>query len=244
MENENMVEDSIYYTTAYEIRIVKTLCAFIAANVIILLSFTLNRLQAAGLGLVHGYIMGMIMSYLVFGITCKKQDRRPILALGCGMLGFLAALDWRFETALVLICAVAITAVSLWCLHRDRGKADGDYAAFLEDDFDPTWFDTVIEGIGEYPVWFPPDIGSRKRNHLLGRIVAVDMGLHHKYRGMAVAKIEAESGVYLCPLSSLAPHLSMKCRGSLEIVSRTREPSCTVTLYWHEYGGCTVVSGG
>jgi hypothetical protein len=183
MKNENMDENPMYYTTAYEIRIVKTLCAFIAANVIILLSFTLNRLQAAGLGLVHGYIMGMIMSYLVFGITCKKGDRRLILALGCSMLGFLAALNWRFETALVLICAVAVTAVSLWCLHRDRGKADGDYAAFLEDDYDPTWFDTVVGGIGEYLVLFPPDIGSRKRDRLLGRIVEVGMGLHHKYRG-------------------------------------------------------------
>jgi NhaP-type Na+/H+ and K+/H+ antiporter len=125
MENENMGEDPMSYTTAYEIRIVKTLCAFIAANVIILLSFTLNRLQAAGLGLVHGYIMGMIMSYLVFGITCKKRDRRIVLALGCGMLGFLAALDWRFETALALFCSLLIGAATFWCLYRDKGKADG-----------------------------------------------------------------------------------------------------------------------
>ncbi|MDR1429301.1 MAG: hypothetical protein LBI85_03345 [Spirochaetaceae bacterium] len=242
MENENMDEDPVYYTTAYEIQIVKTLCVFIAANVIILLSFTLNRLQAAGLGLVHGYIMGMIMSYLVFGITCKKGDRRIVLVLGCGMLGFLAALDWRFETTLVLLCAVAITAVSLWCLRRDRGKADGDYAAFLEDDFDSAWFDAVVEDIGEYPVLFPLDIGNRKRDRLLGRIVEVGMGLHHKYRGIAVAKIKAPSGFYLCPLSSLVPRPSMKCRGSLEIASRTGELSCTVTLYWHEYGSYTVVS--
>jgi hypothetical protein len=244
MENENIDEDPMYYTTAYEIRIVKTLCAFIAANMILLLSFTLNCFQAAGLGLVHGYIMGMIMSYLGFGITCKKRDRRPILALGCGILGFLAVLDWRFETALVLICAVAIMVVSLWCLYRDRGKADGDYAAFLEDDYDPAWFDTVIERIGEYPVLFPLDIGSCKRDRLSGRIVEVGMGLHHKYRGVPVAKIKAESGVYLCPLSSLVPRPSMKCRGSLEIASRTGEPSCTVTLYWHEYGGYTVISRG
>jgi hypothetical protein len=243
-ENKHIVEDSVYYTTAYEIRIVKTLCTLIAANVIILLSFTLNRLQAAGLGLIHGYIMGMIMSYLVFGITSKKRDRRIILAPGCGMLGFLAALDWRFETVLVLICAVAVIAISLWCLHRGRGKANGDYAAFLEDDYDPAWFDVVIEGISEYLIWFPPDIGSRKRDRLSGRIMAVGMGLHHKYRGMAVAKIKAASGFYLCPLSSLGPRPYMKCRGSLEIASRNGEPSCTVTLYWHEYGGYTVVSGG
>jgi hypothetical protein len=68
------------------------------------------------------------------------------------MPGFLAALDWRFETAFILIRAVAITAASLWCLHRDRGKSDGDYAAFLEGDFDPAWFDTVIENIENYPV--------------------------------------------------------------------------------------------
>ncbi|MDR0451209.1 MAG: hypothetical protein LBH26_08075 [Treponema sp.] len=99
---EIMTEAPVYYTTAYEIRIVKTLCAFIAANGIIFLSFTLNRFQAAGLGVIHGYIMGMILSYLVFGITCKKRNRRIIIALGCGMLGFLAVLDWKFETALIL----------------------------------------------------------------------------------------------------------------------------------------------
>jgi hypothetical protein len=59
---------------------------------------------------------------------------------------------------------------------------------------------------------------------------------------MAVAKIEASSGFYLCPLSSLVPNPSMKCRGSVEIASRTGGKPCTVTLYWHEYGGYTVVS--
>jgi multisubunit Na+/H+ antiporter MnhB subunit len=241
----SMTEDPVYYTTAYEIRIVKTLCAFIAANGIILLSFTLNRLQAAGLGVVHGYIMGMILSYLVFGITCKKRNRRVIIALGCGMLGFLAALEWRFETGLVLLCSLLTVAAALWCLRRDKGKADGDYAAFLEDDFDHTWFDVVIADIGHYPVWFPRDIGSGKRDRLSGRIVEVGMGLHHKYRGMEVAKIEASSGFYLClcPLASLIPDPSMKCRGSVEIASCTGENPCTVTLYWHEYGGYTVVSG-
>jgi hypothetical protein len=236
-----MTENPVYYTTAYEIRIVKTLCAFIAANGIILLSFTLNRLQAAGLGMVHGYIMGMILSYLVFGITCKKRDRRIVIALGCGMLGLLASLDWRFETGLVLFCSLLIITATLWCLYRDKGKVDGDYAAFLEDDFDREWFDNVIEGISDYSVWFPRDIGSGKRDRLSGRIVEVGMGLRHKYRGIAVAKIKAPSGFYLCPLSSMVPNPSMKCRGSAEIATRTGEPSCTVALYWHEYGGYVTV---
>jgi hypothetical protein len=124
-----------------------------------------------------------------------------------------------------------------------EGKADGDYAAFLEDDFDNTWFDVVIEDIGHYPVWFPRDIGNGKRDRLSGRIVEVGMGLCHKYRGVAVAKIKASSGMYLCPLSSLVPNPFMKCRGSVEITSRTGKNSCAVTLYWHEYGGYTVVSG-
>jgi hypothetical protein len=72
----------------------------------------------------------------------------------------------------------------------------------------------------------------------------VGMGLYHKYRGVAVAKIQASSGMYLCPLSSLVPNPSMKCLGSAEIASRTGEHPCAVTLYWHEYGGYTVVSGG
>jgi hypothetical protein len=49
----------------------------------------------------------------------------------------------------------------------------------------------------------------------------VGMGLHHKYRGAAVAKIKASSGFYLCPLSSMVSNPSMKCRGSVEIASRT-----------------------
>jgi hypothetical protein len=113
----------------------------------------------------------------------------------------------------------------------------------LEDYFDRAWFDVVIEDIDKYPILFPPDIGSRKRDLLPGKIMEVGMGLHHKYRGIAVAKIKASSGFYLCPLSSLVPNPSMKCRGSVEIASRTGENLCAVTLYWHEYGGYTVVSG-
>jgi hypothetical protein len=241
---ETMTESPVYYTTTYEIRIAKTLCAFIAANGIILLSFTLNRLQAAGLGVIHGYIMGMILSYQIFGITCRKRNRRIIIALGCSMLGFLAALDWRFETGFILFCSLLVVAATLWCLYRDQGKADGDYAAFLEDDFDRTWFDVVIEGIDQYPVLFPPDMGNRKADRLSGRIVEVGMGLRHKYRGVAAAKIKASSSFYLCPISRLVPNPSMKCQGSVEIASRTGENPCTVTLYWYEYGGYTVVSRG
>jgi hypothetical protein len=241
---ETMTTSPVYYTTAYEIRIAKTLCAFIAANGIILLSFTLNRLQAAGLGVVHGYIMGMILSYQVFGITCKKRNRLVIIALGIVMLGILAALDWRIETALVLFCSLLTVAATLWCLYRDKRKADGDYAAFLEDDFDRTWFDVVIEGIGYYPVLFPPDMGNRKGDRLSGKIVEVGMGLRHKYQGVAVAKVAASSGFYLCPLSSLVPNPSMKCQGSIEIAARTGEHPCTVTLYWYEYGRYTVIFGG
>jgi hypothetical protein len=237
-----MTASQVYYTTAYEIRIVKTLCAFIAANGIILLSFSLNRPQAAGLGVVHGYVMGMILSYQGFGITCKKRNRRIIIALGIGMLGFVAALDWRFEAMLILFCSLLIMAATLWCLYRDKGKADGDYAAFLEDDFDRAWFDVVIKDLDKYPVFFPPDIGNRKGDRLPGKIVEMGMGLRHKYRGIAVAKIEAPSGFYLCPLSSLVSNPSMRCRGSAEIAARTGESPCTVTFYWHEYGGNTVIS--
>jgi hypothetical protein len=86
-------------------------------------------------------------------------------------------------------------------------------------------------------------MGSGKRDRLSGNIIEVGMGLYHKYRGIAVAKIEATSGFYLCPLSSLVPNPSVKCQGSVEIASRIGENPCAVTLYWHEYGGYTVVSG-
>jgi hypothetical protein len=120
-------------------------------------SFTLNRFQAAGIGIIHGYIMGMIMSYLVFGITCKKQDRRIIIALGCGMLGFFLDLDWWFEIVLILSCSLLTVVARPRCLYRDKGKADGDYGVFLEGDFDRSWFDFVIEGISDYPILFPPE---------------------------------------------------------------------------------------
>jgi hypothetical protein len=79
----------------------------------------------------------------------------------------------------------------------------------------------LIKDIGKYPVWFSRDIGNHRGDHLSGRIVEVGMGLHHKYRGRTMAKIEVPSGIYLCPLSSLVPNPSMKCRGSVEIASRT-----------------------
>jgi hypothetical protein len=160
------------------------------------------------------------------------------------MLGFLAALDWRIETGLVLLCSLLIMTATLWCLYRDKGKVGGDYAAFLEDDFDRTWFDAVIEDLDQYPVLFSPDMGNHKADRLSGKIVEVGMGLRHKYQGVAVAKVAASSGFYLCPLSRLVPNPSMKCRGSAEIAARTEEHPCTVTLYWYEYGGYTVVSRG
>jgi hypothetical protein len=129
-KNDNMAENLVYYTTAYEIRIAKTLCAFIAANGIILLSFTLNRIQAAGLGVVHGYIMGMILSYQVFGITCKKQNHRIIVALGCGMLGLLAVLDWRFETGLVLLCSLLLWRPPCGVSTGTRGRPMGTMRHF------------------------------------------------------------------------------------------------------------------
>jgi hypothetical protein len=101
----------------------------------------------------------------------------------------------------------------------------------------------VIEDISQYPIWFHRDIRNRKGDRLSGKIVEVGMGLHHKYRGIAVAKTEASSGFYLCPLASLVPNPSMKCRGSVVIAARTENKPCTVTLYWHEYGGYTAVSG-
>jgi hypothetical protein len=119
----------------------------------------------------------------------------------------------------------------------DKRKVDGDYVAFLEDDFDREWFDYVIEGISDYPVWFPRDIGTNKQDRLSGRIVKVGMGLHHKYRGIAVAKIEASSGFYLCHLSSLGSNPSMKHRSSAEMAAWTGENPSTVSLYWYEDGG-------
>jgi hypothetical protein len=166
-ETEDGTEVPFYYTTAHEIRVAKTMCAFIAANMIILLSFTPNRLQAAGIGLVHGYIISMVWFVLAYSLL--------------------------------------ILAVTLRCLRQDMGKANGDYAAFSEDGYDRDWFDFVSEDIGQYPVRFSPSIGSGKGDRLSGRIVEAGMGLRHKYRGIAVAKIEASSGFYLCPLSGLAP---------------------------------------
>jgi hypothetical protein len=238
-----MTGNPFYHTTAYEIRVAKTLCLFIAANMIILLSFTLNRLQAAGLGLIHGYILGMIMSYLIFGINCGKKDRIITMAVSIGIQGLLAALDLRIETGIALSYSLFILAVTLWCLHRDKGKMNGDYSAFSEEDYDRHWFDFVLENIGDYSVLFPPDIGNRRGDRLSGRIVEVGMGLRRKYRGVPVAKIEAPSGFYLCPLSRLAPCPPAKHRDSVEIAARSGENLCTVTFYRHEYGGYTVVSG-
>jgi hypothetical protein len=97
---------------------------------IILLSFSLNRLQATGLGVVHGYIMGMILAYQIFGITCKKRNRRLIIALGCGMLGLLAALEWRFETMLILFCSLLIMMAPCGIFIGTGGRLTGTMRPF------------------------------------------------------------------------------------------------------------------
>jgi hypothetical protein len=116
--------------------------------------------------------------------------------------------------------------------------------AFLkEDDFNRSWFDFVIGGMNEYPVLFSSGHRERQAGHLSGKIVEVGMGLYHKYREIVVVRVKAPLGFYLCPLSRLVPNPSIKW-GSVEIASRTGENPCTVTLYWYEYGGHTVVSEG
>ncbi|MDR1107520.1 MAG: hypothetical protein LBL19_00635, partial [Spirochaetaceae bacterium] len=176
-------------------------------------------------------------------ITCGKGDRFITVAASTGILSPFAFFSWRVESALILSYSVLLLAASLYCLKRDKGKANGDYSAFSENDYDRNWFDFVIENIGDYPVLFPPDIRSRKGDYLSGRIADVGMGLRNKYQGIAVAGIEADSGFYLCPLSSLVPGKSVKIRGSVKIAARTGKNPCTVTFYRYEYGGHTVVSG-
>jgi hypothetical protein len=56
-------------------------------------------------------------------------------------------------------------------------------------------------------------MGSHKRDLLPGRIVEVGRGLHHKHRGVAVAKIEVSSGFYLCLLSGMVPNPSIEVPG-------------------------------
>jgi hypothetical protein len=75
-------------------------------------------------------------------------------------------------------------------------------------------------------------------------VMAVGMGLKGKYQGFPVAKIKADSKLYLCPLADLVPNPRLKCRGSIMIASRKGENPCEVTLYWHEYGGYTGVRNG
>jgi hypothetical protein len=161
--------------------------------------------------------MGMIMSYLVFGITCKKRGCRIITALGCGILGLLAALDWKMETALVMICALAVTGVSLWCLYWDRREADGDYAAFLEDDLDQAWLDFVIKGISEYLVLFSPGYREPQAGHPDGENSRSGDGPALQVTGSGGSKDKDIFGFLSLPAFQQGPQSIHEVPGSVEI---------------------------
>jgi hypothetical protein len=73
--------------------------------------------------------------------------------------------------------------------------------------------------------------------HLLNNQPYFDKIRNGSVTAIRLPKTEIETG------ETLVPNPSMKCRGSVEIASRMGENLCAVTLYWHEYGGCTVVAG-
>jgi hypothetical protein len=209
---------------------------------VIVSSFTPGLFLKIGLAIIHGFILSMIVSYCVFGITGRKRNKCIINAVGGILLSVIAILDWRFEIYFMISCSLLITIVFLiiiTCL--EKGKASGDYASFSDKDFDNSWFDFIHEFIKDYPVFFPLDVAHYKRDRSAGCILEVGMGIRNKYQGIPVAKIKADSGYYLSPLDKLIPNPQMKCRGSVVIASRKRDFSCTVTLYWDEYTGHTEV---
>lgn len=233
-----MDDSTVYYTSAYEKRIVKVLFLFCLINLVIVRAFSFSTIIAAAvLGLIHGYIIGMIMSYLVYGITCNKRNKHIINGIGTVIFGFLAMLDWRIEIYFAMFCSMLIFVPFAVFLNFKDYKADGDYADFSENDFDSTWFDFIHADISDFSVDFPIDIGTCKKDRLSGTIVAVGMGIKDKYQGMPVAKIRADNSMYLCPLERLIPTQIFKIRGSEVVASRQGKLGCEVTFSWYEYGG-------
>jgi hypothetical protein len=211
------------------------------ANFIIIKTFTVGIVFAIGLGIIHGFILGTIFSYLVYGITCKKRNKNVINGIGEIIFGLISILNWRFEMCTMMLCSFFISVFLLIILHLEKGKAIGDYTAFSDKDFDNLWFDFIHESIQAYPVFFPLDAGHHKRDRSTGCVVEVGMGIRNKYQDIPVAKIKGDSGYYLCPLDKLIPNPQMKCRGSVVIASKERDFPCTVTLFWDEYTGYTEV---
>jgi hypothetical protein len=234
----------IYYTSAYEGRIIKALCAVMLAAFVLVRLFEFHPFSAIGLSIIHGYIQGMIVSYLVYGVTCPKRHKWIYTGVGILLFMVLAVLDRRFEQYFMIACSL-LEILGLFVGTRlAHGEFSGDNASFRDTDYDLTWFDYVNPDIERYPVLFPRDITKYKRDRLSGRIIGVGMGLRNKYRGFPVAKIKAGSGLYLCPMADLIPNPRLKCRGTAVIASREGENPCEITLYWHEYGGYTAVLAG
>jgi hypothetical protein len=234
----------VYYTSAYEERIIKALCAVMAATFVMVSLFAVYPLPAIGMAIIHGYILGMTGSYSVYGVTCPGRQKWIYNSVGALLFVILAVLDRRIEMYVMTACS--LLEILGWFIgtRLAHGEFSGDNAPFRDADYDPAWFDYVNPDLELYPVLFPGDITGYRRDRLSGRITGVGMGLRYKYRGLPVAKIQADSGLYLCPLKDVIPNRRLKCRGSAVIASREGDTPCEVTFYWHEYGGYTVVREG
>jgi hypothetical protein len=233
----------VYYTSAYEKRIIKALCALMTATFILVRQFSLPPVPAFALSVIHGYIQGMIISYFVYGVTCLKRRKWIFNGIGALLFMVMAVLDRRFEMYFMTVCSLLEILGLLIVTRLARGEFSGDYASFRDTDYNLAWFDYVNPDLGLYPVLFPRDITRYKRDRLSGCMVAVGMGLRNKYRGRPVAKIKTDSGLYLCPMADLIPNPRLKCRGLAVIASKKGEPPCKVTMHWHEYGGYTKITG-
>jgi hypothetical protein len=226
-----------YYTTAYKQRIVKALCLGILVSFAFFWTDILNHTVFIGFSIIHGYILGMTISYFLYGITCPKQIKHIFNGTAAFSFGIAAALFGRIELLVFMICAVLVVFIVSLDKRHKNGRCNGDNAVFSEGDFDPSWFDFVTEDLARYPVLFPRDMGNYRKDRLPGRMVEVGMGIQGKYEGIPIARIQSDSGCYLCPLEQLIPNPSMKSRGSAFIASRHGNKPCEVTVWWHEYGG-------
>jgi hypothetical protein len=240
----NMNDTGIYYTSAYEKRIIIALGTVILATFVLTRLFVFHQLQAIGLSVIHGYIQGMIVSYFVYGVTCPKRYKWIYNGIGTLLFVVMAVLDRRFQIHFMILISLLEVLFLLIGDHLIHWEFSGDNASFRDTDYDITWFDYVNPDLERYPILFPRDIAKYRRDRLSGVIVAVGMGLRYKYQGLPVAEIRADSGLYLCPLQDVIPNPRLKCRGSAVIASREGDAPCEVTLHWHEYGGYTVVREG
>jgi hypothetical protein len=193
-----------WYTSSKTLRLICGILIILAANI---LSFELRREQAEKMlypvlfVIIHGYILGTIVCYVLYGVNRGKKFERVIT--GWVMYALLAVI-LLFSNMIILPILSGVYVSLLLCLiFILKFKINGDNKIRGPFGFDDLYFTYVNEKVYGLEVYFPLDRENCRLDRGKGRIKGIGKITGGKYKGNYGVLIQLKHDVYLCPVDQI-----------------------------------------